>query len=121
MPALLEIDPASITKDNIPSILGAIVIELRSINQRLDDGIKQDQKTAENIDTRLRKVEQTLESHEKVFWGPIRISKCHIIPFIKNNKYAMVVLFTVVTFWMSAIDYIVRAAQWAFQPPLKFP
>ncbi len=121
MPALLEIDPASITKDNIPSILGAIVIELRSINQRLDDGLKQDQTNAEEINARLHKVEQTLESHEKVFWGPIRISKCHIIPFIKNNKYAMAMLFAVVTFWMSAIDYAVRAVQWALQPPLKFP
>lgn len=121
MPALLEIDPASITKDNVPSILGAIVIELRSINQRLDDGIKQDKKTAETIDARLKKVEQTLESHEKIFWEPIRISKCHIIPFIKNNKYAMVVVFTVMTFWISAIDYVVRAVQWAFQPPFKLP
>ena len=119
MPALLEIDPASITKDNVPSLLGAIVIELRAINQRIDEGIKQDKETAESIDARLKKVEQTLDSHEKVFWGPIRISKCHILPFLKNNKYAVTAMFMAMTFWMSAIDYLVRAIQWALQPPIK--
>jgi len=119
MPSLIDIDPASITKDNIPSVLGAIVIELKSINKRLDDGLEQDKKTAETIDTRLKTVEQTLQDHDKYFWGPIRISKCHIIPFLKNNKYAMAMLFTAMTFWISAIDYLVRAIQWALQPPIK--
>lgn len=119
MPSLLEIDPASITKDNIPSILGAIVTELRAINQKIDDGIKQDLQTALAIDARLQKVEQTLDSHEKMFWGPIKISKCHVIPFLKNNKYVVTLFFAAATFWLSAVDYIVRAVQWAFQPPFK--
>lgn len=119
MPSLLEIDPATITKDNIPSILGAIVVELRAINQKIDDGLKQDLQTASAIDARLQKVEQTLDSHEKMFWGPIKISKCHVIPFLKNNKYVVTFVFAAATFWMSAIDYIVRAVQWAFQPPFK--
>ncbi len=117
----LDIDPTKINTDNMPCILVAIIAELQNINTAIANNTQASTIADNAIITRITSIEQTLNDHDKYFWGPIRLSKCHIIPFIRNNKYAMVMLFAIVTFWMSAIDYVVRAAQWALQPPLKFP
>jgi hypothetical protein len=119
MPALLEIDPARITKDNIPYVLGAIVVELRAINEKIDNGINKDHEETEKINNRLLTVEETLACHEKYFWGPIKLSRCQIIPFLKRNKYAVIATFSIATSWLAAVDYLVRAAQWAMNPPFK--
>ncbi len=122
----VEIDPAKITKDNVPSILGALVVEMKAMNSKIDETMKEANDSIEGkitaINGRLDTIDKTLKEHERIFWGPLRISRCEIVPFLWRNKIALIALWLILSVWVSAIDWGVRALQWGNAlPPLKLP
>ena len=94
-----QIDPSSITPDNIPAILGAILVEIRDI--------KADQ----------REIKTVLDEHTDCL-EVFKFSKCKLVPWISRNKYVMAVIFGTLSVWISSLDWINRWLQWAFFPPI---
>lgn len=146
----LIIDPALITKENMPQILAAIVIELRRMNTKIDErmaGAKEgmDDRLGK-CETRLEDIEETLgkpladcttrrqanekrlldvetilAEHESILWGPLKLTTKQILPMLWRYRLFFGVTGTVLTIWIAAIDWAVRAAQWALEPPLRIP
>jgi hypothetical protein len=137
----LDIDPSTITPENIPSVLGAMVNELRNINQKMDgrfdvltssiasQGVIL---TAMNLqvtiltsmnerlvlaEKRLCEIDDTLENHERIFWTPLKVTGRDLLPWMWRNKGAMAVIIATI----AGIDWVVRAIQWALVPPVNLP
>lgn len=146
----LIIDPTRITVENMPQILGAIVVELRRMNNKIDqniaafegkieDRLKDCERKIEGIEEgiglplddcterretnekRLLDVEAILSEHEKILWGPLKLTTKQILPLIWKYKLFVGVSVTVLTLWIAGIDWIVRGAQWTLQPPIVIP
>ena len=114
MMCLTDIKPAEITEDNIPSVLGAIVVELKALNLKVDQRMQ-------GIDQRLDSIDKTLADHEKLLWGPLRMSKDTLWPLIWKNKLILILIWFLISVWISAIDWVVRGTQWTYFSPLKLP
>lgn len=144
----LDIDPTQITQDNVPQVLGAIVVELQNINYKLDEHmeelndsinekinaltervttIEENNVVHPNCTThletlkRLDGIEKTLKLHDTLFWTPLLVTKDDILPFIWKYKYALAAFAAILTSWLAITDWTVRAIQWGFLPPGKVP
>lgn len=116
-----DIDPSTITKESMPAVLGAIVNELKTLNQKIENSFNEMTKSTACLENRVSTIEETLRLHERYFWGPIKLSRCEILPFIWRNKAVLLVLLGVASSWLAVVDYAVRAVQWAVTPPIVFP
>lgn len=125
MMCLTDINPAEITEDNIPSVLGAIVVELKALNVKVDQRMQGIEDKVEGrlngIDQRLDSIDKTLADHEKLLWGPLRMSKDTLWPLIWKNKLILILIWFLISVWISAIDWVVRGTQWTYFSPLKLP
>lgn len=92
------IDPASITEDNVPQVLGAMLIELRDI--RTEQG----------------RIRETLDDHTDCL-QIFKFSRCKLAPWLGRNRWAVAAAFASISIWMSSLDWINRWLQWAFFPP----
>lgn len=111
----MKIDPSNITDENIPAVLGAIVVELQNLPERLEINMNATNQAltmqVESIENRLCNIEAVLREHDRIFWKPIKISRCEVIPFMKKNKWLLLGLWSMISIWLGAIDWIVRAIQ----------
>jgi hypothetical protein len=96
------IDPASITDDNVPAVLGAILIEIRDIK-------------AEQI-----KIKEVLDDHTECL-EIFKFSKCRLAPWLGRNRWVLVALFSGISLWFASIDWLNRWLQWSFFPPRMGP
>jgi hypothetical protein len=144
----LDIDPTRITQDNVPQVLGAIVVELQNMNRKLDDHIEELEKNVnKRIDAlssrvddieqqnsvhpnctthhetlkRLDGIEKTLKLHDTLFWTPLLVTKDDIIPFLWKYKYIIAGTTAILTGWLAVTDWAVRAIQWGLVPPGGVP
>ncbi len=110
---IVQIDPASITEDNVASVLGALVVEIQNMNNKIDEKMDITNRTIDekigNLSGRLIVIENTLREHENMFWGPFRFSRCDLFPFIWRHKWLLLLLWTLLSVWVSAIDYVVKS------------
>jgi len=124
----LDIDPTTITPENIPAILGAMVNELRNMNLKMDtrfdvltaslssQGVVL---TAMNlqvtilssmnerlvlVEKRLCEIDDTLENHERIFWTPLKVTGRDLLPWMWRNKAAMAVIIATI----AGIDWVVN-------------
>jgi hypothetical protein len=144
----LDIDPTQITQDNVPQVLGAIVVELQNMNRKLDEHMAEltsvvnekidaltlrvehiEQKNAihpycqihlANVE-RIDGIEKTLKLHDTIFWTPLLVTKDDILPFIWKYKYAVAAITAILTTWLAITDWAVRAIQWGLVPPGQTP
>lgn len=98
---MVRIDPASITEDNVAVVLGALVVEIQNMDSKIDERI-------ECLGNRLIVIENTLREHENLFWGPFRFSRCDLAPFMWKHKWLLLLIWILLSMWVSAIDYVVR-------------
>jgi hypothetical protein len=144
----LDIDPTQITQDNVPQVLGAIVVELQNMNHKLDEHmeeltdsvnerinaltervttIEENNVVHPNCTThletlkRLDGIEKTLQLHDTLFWTPLLVTKDDILPFIWKYKYAVAGTTAIITMWWALTDWAVRAIQWGLVPPGQTP
>ena len=92
------IDPASITEDNIPQVLGAMLIELRDIRTEQTD------------------IKEILADHTDCL-QIFKFSRCKLLPWMGRNKWVIAIIFSGFSLWISALDWINRWSQWVFFPP----
>jgi hypothetical protein len=92
------IDPASITDDNIPAVLGAILIEIRDIKSEQTD------------------IKNVLDDHTECL-EIFKFSKCKLMPWMGRNRWILAAIFGGFSLWISSLDWLNRWLQWAFFPP----
>jgi len=144
----LDINPTEINEKNIPQVLGAIVVELKNLNLKLDDHMEEFAKTInskidnlnERVDDlekekyahpnctthletlkRLDGIETTLKLHDTLFWTPLLVTKQDILPFLWRYKYVVGGTTAILTAWLAVTDWIVRSIQWGLVPPGQVP
>ena len=115
----LDIDPTQITQDNVPQVLGAIVVELQNMNHKLDEhmeeltdsvnerinaltervtSIEENNVVHPNCTThletlkRLESIEKTLSLHDTLFWTPLLVTKDDMLYIYlkRDNDYTIV-------------------------------
>lgn len=144
----LDINPTEITENNVPQVLGAIVVELQNMNRKLDDHMEELAKhvngridiltdrvdmlekeknihpnciTHQETLKRLDGIENTLKLHDALFWTPLLVTKQDIIPFLWRYKYIVGGITAILTAWLAVTDWIVRSIQWGLVPPGQVP
>ena len=98
-----SINPTDITTENIPIVLGIILMELKEIKEKNT-----------NMEIKFSEIEKKIDTHTK-FFEIFNFSKCKVIPFLMQNKLLFGFLFAIVSFWISILtfmmDWISRAIQ----------
>lgn len=89
-----SIDPASITSENVPAVLGSILTTLEALKDDMQE-LKAEQKANSEC--------------LQVF----KISKCTILPWLSRNRYAVAIFFSLCV----SSDILARWVQWTFFPP----
>ena len=96
------IDPASITQENIPAVLGAMLVML---DQNAEDH---------------KEIKAILKDHEECL-RIFRFSRCNLIPWLGRNRWIVVAFFATISIWFSSLDWLNCWLQWAFFPPRVGP
>jgi hypothetical protein len=96
------IDPASITQETIPAVLGAILIEIRDVK-------------AEQI-----AIKKVLDEHTECL-AIFKFSTCVVMPWIGRNRWVLVSIVGGVSIYLSSLDWLNRWLQWSFLPPRTGP
>lgn len=144
----IDISPTEITEKNVPQVLGAIVVELKNLNLKLDDHMEEFAKTingridvlTERVDKieieraihpncithqetlkRLDGIETTLKLHDTLFWTPLLVTRQDILPFLWRYKFVIGGITAILTAWLAITDWIVRSVQWELVPPIHLP
>jgi len=98
----IGIDPASLTTESIPYVLGVLATEMQ-------------QNTKDHAEMKA-----ILKDHDECL-QIFRISKCQFLPWISRNRYVVGIIFLGISAWISSLDWFNRWAQWAFFPPRPGP
>jgi hypothetical protein len=99
----INIDLTNITKENSPVILSAIITKLNELDEKID-----------NTDVKLTEHDRCLEV--------LKFGTCKLFPWIARNKWIIVLVFIILSLYLSAINFssewASRWIQWAFYPPI---
>jgi hypothetical protein len=115
-----QMDPTQINNGNVPIVLGSLVTTVQSMHSEnrkdLRDLKEDNQRQFNEVKEILADHGRILEEHEKCL-EMFRFSQCKVLPWINNNKWLLVILFSLITFYFSTMDWLNRWLQWTFAPP----
>jgi hypothetical protein len=93
-----SIDPASITHESIPAVLGALLAMAEQNKRDHNDII------------------EILQRHEDCL-QIFNISRCKILPWLGRNRWVIATFLGAFSLWFASIDWLNRWVQWSFFPP----
>lgn len=89
------------------------MVEIQNLNDKIDEKLDITNETLnkkiECLAERLAVIENTLQKQEDMFWRPLKFSFCDLLPFIWKNKWILILIWTMLSIWISVIDYAVRS------------
>jgi hypothetical protein len=96
------IDPASLTHESVPYILGVLASQM-------------EQNTKDH-----NEIKEILKDHDECL-QIFKFSRCKLIPWVGRNRWVVTLLFLGLSVWISSLDWLNRWLQWVFFPPRMGP